>query len=225
MDKNEKRVEKLRELVDKAGGNASFARKYSRKDLEKQIDASYISQVLNGHRAFGEKAAKNMEDISTIPVGYFDSESNIKHVDIEDRSAPKITWVQAWDWRSIMNSFNKGEGEYMALYSAGKGCGRNTFVLEIENESMCNPDMPLSFKKGDIIYIDPDAKFKSEAFALIKIKSKKETFFRQVLTENKTRYLKALNKDWPDRITKMTDDHEIIGLLRQVYIDASIYNK
>lgn len=54
------RLEKLREMVIGAGGPAAFVRRYSRLDADKPIDASYISQLLNGHRNFGENAAKAM---------------------------------------------------------------------------------------------------------------------------------------------------------------------
>lgn len=68
------RVSKLRKLVDEAGGPAAFARKYSRKDADKPIDETYVSQILNGHRAFGERAARNMERRAGLPSGYFDEQ-------------------------------------------------------------------------------------------------------------------------------------------------------
>lgn len=36
------------------------------------VDASYISQLLNGHRQFGEKTARSMEDKLGWPAGYLD---------------------------------------------------------------------------------------------------------------------------------------------------------
>lgn len=75
MEAEEFRIEKLRELVAQAGGPAGFSRLWSKDDADKQIDASYISQILNGHRSFGEKAAKNMIRRAGLEPDYFDRPS------------------------------------------------------------------------------------------------------------------------------------------------------
>lgn len=72
MNSGHHRVAKLRELVESAGGPSAFARTYSQKDADKPIDETYISQILNGHRSFGEKAAKNMAERAGLESGYFD---------------------------------------------------------------------------------------------------------------------------------------------------------
>lgn len=62
MDITELRVKALRQLV----GERLL------KDFanEHDLDASYLSQILNGHRAMGEKAAANMERKIGAPQGY-----------------------------------------------------------------------------------------------------------------------------------------------------------
>ncbi|CAM5186517.1 hypothetical protein OURE66S_01222 [Oligella ureolytica] len=64
---NENRIQNLRCLVNKAGSIAQLARDYS------GLDATYISQLLNGHRNFGEKAARKMELTLGFPNGWFDA--------------------------------------------------------------------------------------------------------------------------------------------------------
>lgn len=54
------RVEILKAIVEAAGGPADFARRYSRDDADKPIDATYVSQIINGHRPFRDKARLNM---------------------------------------------------------------------------------------------------------------------------------------------------------------------
>lgn len=66
METKEIRVQKLRELVEQAGGIAAFARRNN------GVDPTYVSQLLNGHRSFGEKAARNMEQKVGLHYGYFD---------------------------------------------------------------------------------------------------------------------------------------------------------
>ena len=66
METKEIRVQKLRDLVEQAGGIAAFARQNN------GVDPTYVSQLLNGHRSFGEKAARNMEQKVGLQYGYFD---------------------------------------------------------------------------------------------------------------------------------------------------------
>ncbi len=61
MDINKQRVDALKAVM--AGA--------SQKDFANQhgLDASYLSQILNGHRNLGEKAAANLEDKIGLPSG------------------------------------------------------------------------------------------------------------------------------------------------------------
>ena len=61
------RVERLRAAVELAGGPAAFAR------LHPGIDPTYVSQLLNEHRSFGEKAARKMEELAGWARGYLDT--------------------------------------------------------------------------------------------------------------------------------------------------------
>lgn len=76
MDKYELRRQRLQNLVDRAGGPSQFAKKFSRINADKPIDETYVSQILNSHRKFGEKAARNMENRAGLPTEYFDREDN-----------------------------------------------------------------------------------------------------------------------------------------------------
>lgn len=59
------RVAKLKGLIGEQS-IAAFCRKFEK------IDPNYISQILNGHRSFGEKAARTMEGKLGLPLGWFD---------------------------------------------------------------------------------------------------------------------------------------------------------
>ena len=75
METQRKRTEKLRSLVTHAGGIAAFARQHN------GIDPTYISQLLNGHRSFGERAARNMEAKIGVKPGWFDIEEETANVE------------------------------------------------------------------------------------------------------------------------------------------------
>lgn len=72
MDINDFRRDRLHALVKEAGGPTEFVKRYSRSDADKPIDATYVSQIINGHRKLGEKAARNMERRAGLKPGYLD---------------------------------------------------------------------------------------------------------------------------------------------------------
>ena len=72
MEISDFRRARLQELVTKAGGPAEFVRQHSRPDADKPIDQTYVSQLLNKHRNFGEKAARSMEIRAGLRPYYFD---------------------------------------------------------------------------------------------------------------------------------------------------------
>lgn len=63
------RVAKLKDLIGEQS-IAAFCREFEK------IDPNYISQILNGHRSFGEKAARTMEEKLGLPPGWFDRRSD-----------------------------------------------------------------------------------------------------------------------------------------------------
>jgi hypothetical protein len=66
MDIKKTRVERLAAFVKDNGGPAAVSRSFS------EVDASYLSQLINGHRPFGEKSARNLEQKFDLPPFYFD---------------------------------------------------------------------------------------------------------------------------------------------------------
>lgn len=67
MDVKAIRVQKLKDFVSSKGGAAAVARTHD------GVDASYLSQLINGHRPFGEKSARKMERLCQLPHLYFDN--------------------------------------------------------------------------------------------------------------------------------------------------------
>jgi len=63
---------KLKALVDQAGGLVPFAEKYSHDIENDPINATYVSQIINGTRAFGDKSRRNMASRAGLPANYFE---------------------------------------------------------------------------------------------------------------------------------------------------------
>lgn len=65
----EVRKRTLKRLVDKAGSTAEFARIH-------KLDENRVRHLLNGVRNFGEKAARQMEEVCGLPDFYFDMDAS-----------------------------------------------------------------------------------------------------------------------------------------------------
>lgn len=63
-----RRIKKLSTMVSEAGGPAEFSRAHA------GVDPTYVSQLLNGHRSFGDRAARNMEEKIGKPPGWLDQD-------------------------------------------------------------------------------------------------------------------------------------------------------
>lgn len=106
MTIQETRIRALRKVIAASGMKvAELARKHD-------IDPSHISQLLNGHRGFGEKAARTMEEKLGIPTMSLDTEdsaldaSNVsRSTEIDIRRIPVINCIQAGHWREICDTF------------------------------------------------------------------------------------------------------------------------
>src|SRR5574344_1545304 len=76
MTMNDLRTQALRELI----GELSLAAFADRYDL----NASYLSQILNGHRPFGERSARNMEKKIGLPAGSLSTPASTEAADAPD---------------------------------------------------------------------------------------------------------------------------------------------
>lgn len=222
MDINELRVSALRRLM---GGlsQAEFAEKYD-------LNASYISQILSGHRSFGERAATNMEKKIGLPVGtlsrppvveehgvgegsvhYWATQSNVEPGPDIKGQVPLISWVQAGSWCEVEDLYAVGDAEEWMPCPTSHG--PRTYALRVRGESMFNPHERRSFRDGDIIFVDPDKVAENGSPVIAKLDDSQEATFKQLVIEGEERYLKALNPNWPDRIIRINGNATICGVV------------
>lgn len=90
LPEQQRRVAVLRREVTAVGGAASFAR------LHKEVDPTYVSQLLTGHRSFGEKAARRMEQRCGWPAGYLDDADADERPTSVSLSAQQAELLRTW---------------------------------------------------------------------------------------------------------------------------------
>ncbi|OMY27889.1 hypothetical protein AQ842_05755 [Burkholderia pseudomallei] len=79
---------------------------------------------------------------------------------------------------------------------------------------MHNPAGEPSFRDGDLILVEPAQTADGGALVLVEIPGEPEPLFRQLYAEGRERYLRALNPDWPEGITRLSNDARVIGVIK-----------
>jgi SOS-response transcriptional repressor LexA len=169
MDINTIRLDALRREIRHFPTLVAFARKYG-------LDSTYLSQLLNGHRNLGEKAARNLEvklgwppRSMDRPVDESGEEDNSYRPPAGLRPVPRISFVQAGVWTEAVDPYEQGAGDDYLLTQLD--LGPNAFALTVRGESM-EPE----FKEGDSIIIDPDVKPSPGDFVVAKNAQEEATF-------------------------------------------------
>jgi phage repressor protein C with HTH and peptisase S24 domain len=143
------RVRTLRRLVEAEGKIVEFARKFD-------LDASYISQLLNGHRGFGERSARKIEQKMGLPEGYFDRtdmESNAEEAPplAPPRRIPVVGTAQLGDngyWSELEYPPGHGDG-YILLPTRDP----SAYALRCRGDSM-KPRI----RDGEFVVIEPGSR-------------------------------------------------------------------
>lgn len=211
MDMNKLRVEALVRIM-RGMSNTEFADRYD-------LNASYLSQILNGHRPLGERAAANMEKKIGLapgtlsrpepPVGELDA--NVEPGPDIRGQLPLISWVQAGAWSEVIDLYAVGDAEMWLPCPAAHG--PRAFALRVKGESMYNPHGRRSFRPDDLIFVDPDRNPENGSLVVAKLDDSQEATFKQLVIEDGKRYLKALNPAWPEPMIPINGNCTIVGVV------------
>lgn len=157
MDTVARRRKNLRKAIDaliesgKFKSDVAFCEHYD-------LNTSHISQMINGHGSFGERAARNLEKKVGWPSGYLDleskddqtsniSESNVVPTRNDLRTIPLLDYVQAGLFHDVGYDGINPIGESYTTYQGHKP--ECVFSLKVEGNSM-SPE----FRDGDEIVVD-----------------------------------------------------------------------
>ena len=216
------RLANLRALMKKAGGPAEAARKLD-------MDDSQLSQIAGKTpiRNIGTALARRIEKVFHRPEGWLDvphSQLLLPQPRVDENIAPArdlrnevplISWVQAGDWRNLVDNFHAGEAERWVATNAK--VGKHSFALRIVGDSMTNPGGTPSFPEGTIIIVDPEREAANGKYVVVRQKSDTECTFKQLVRDAGKHYLKPLNPRYP--LLEMLPDAVICGVLVQAVMD------
>lgn len=172
---------RLRMLADELGSQRKLADKLQRSP-------SQVNQWINGakdsktgkSRSLDRSTARYIEQMTGKPEGWMDqpleqtSASNVSPASIGMTPVPLINYIQAGNWREVVDAFQPGDGHEI-VYTDQQVSG-NTFALHIRGDSMYRPDSPDSFSEGDLVIIDPNVQPRPGEYVAAKNGNQEATF-------------------------------------------------
>jgi len=81
-----------------------------------------------------------------------------------------------------------------------------TYILRVIGESMVE-----EYRPGDMVFVDPEVVPIHGDDVIALMHDSGETTFKRLVEEEGTKYLKALNKSWPEPYVKINGNCSIIG--------------
>ncbi len=162
---NQLRVQALRSVMGDLS-QRDFAEKHD-------LNASYISQILTGHRAFGERSARNMEEKIGLPFGtlsrpLFDIDRERPDAGADQPTAkPSETRTQsrAQGDQSVLDALN-AMTEVQARLLAGKLTKAQVSMLRELRATLAEPVTPRKAQSGtsSVVPIRPAAAEEADTF-------------------------------------------------------------
>lgn len=145
---------------------------------------------------------------------YMDNNVALKEsVAIEGRLIPVIDWVQAGDWTGINTvPADTKFDEWLPYY---KECGDRGYALVVRGLSMAP-----KFEPGDRIYVNPDIQtfdLKTNDLVIVSCDGGSEATFKKLIIEGDTKFLQALNPQWPNQIIPLSEDCRLVGKVVGMY--------
>jgi len=205
---DEIRRDNARKLRDSAGGNSSFASLIEREPTQ-------VSRVIgkNPTKKIGDDLARHIEKCFDLPDGWLDKEHQATNItsapDVTDtelaiKMVPVISWVQAGAWTEI--GYSEVDLSLSETYPCPVPCGPMTYILRVIGDSMID-----EYRPGDMIFVDPEVAPAHGDDVIALLLDSGETTFKRLVEDAGTKYLKALNKGWPEQYIKIDGNCSIIG--------------
>lgn len=231
MDIYQSRIATLKSLI----GDSTLKDFADRHDL----DSSYLSQILNGHRNMGERAASNLEKKMALLPGTLTAPGSGDTPDhasaafsvaaqlemassnaiadaggryLQQRMLPVIGYVQAGEFCEAVDNFQPGHADEWV--EAGGPAGPRAFVLIVDGYSMYPKLAP-----GEKVVFDPDMQWSTGNIVLAKRVSDQSVTIKQLCRDGNEYFLHATNPDWPDKYIKLDEEWMVCARARRKIVD------
>ena len=204
MDINHLRIEALKLLI---GGRKTkdFADQYD-------LDASYLSQMLNGHRPMGEKAALNLEAKIGLPKGYLTSPAlgkpTSEYAIAETRFEPGPDLTRPFKRTRILGIAQLGPDGYWDALAVADGwldvptTDPDAYSLRVKGDSMAP-----AIRSGWVVWCEPNHQLIPGEYVMVRC-TDGQSMVKELLYENDEEISLMAVNDGYGRLTIARSDIE-----------------
>lgn len=198
-------LQALADAIDSDVGNISRMERGMQEIKNATLEAIAVALGSTPSRIWqlAEQLSKGVNAVHDA-IAPYDASSNIVPLQRGVNTYPVIAWETVGNW----NDMEKQKAIEEEHYPCPVECSANTFVLRVNGISMAP-----QFSEGDLIFVDPDKTPINNNFVILKNKRTQQTLLRQLLIEGSDQFIRSTNPDWPAAITRLSDEHEIYGVV------------
>lgn len=206
MDINQLRIEALKLLIG-SRKTKDFADQYD-------LDASYLSQMLNGHRPMGEKAARNLETKVGLPAGYLTAPDAANaardFAEAEAKLEPGPDLNRPFKRTRILGIAQLGPDGYWDALAIADGwldvptTDPDAYSLRVKGESMAP-----AIRSGWVVWCEPNHQLIPGEYVMVRC-SDGQSMVKELLYENAEEVSLMAVNDGYGRLTIARSDIEQI---------------
>ena len=213
------RTVRVSDRVAMSGNTALAIRGHAHDDLSLGLDAKGILASAEPADAPGQSESDSQDTNGPALREYVGDESTATQRHKASPAATEaalgadvVTLCPIIGWSQVPTDRHTGLDQhdlrFEGLLPCPVPCSQGTYVLRVKGASM-EP----KFANGDLIFVDPAIAAESGRYVVVRLPGSDEADFKQLIVEGGRQYLKALNPDWPDRITELEPSAVVCGVV------------
>jgi SOS-response transcriptional repressor LexA len=182
-------------------------------ELANQVnsDVGNISRLERDQQGYSHDLLTRIATALTVEIAQiFREDANVEELASRGR-VPLLSWVAAGSWCETDYALSHNDAEQWLVCPVKHGA--NTYALKVKGDSMYNSGSKPSFHDGDIIFVDPDRAAINHSLVIAKLADGDKVTFKRLLIDGDQIYLEALNPSWPNKITAITANSSICGVV------------
>lgn len=205
-------------LAKAAGANQSDISKIERGEIERTTHLIGLATALKCDPRWLDTGDGNAPwmttaegyDSASQEAGLDSSNARPTKVEYKDRRYPLLSSVQAGSWGVVDVAPSEVENYVVCPVDLGE----EGFCLEVDGDSMTNPEGPYSFPNGMNVCFKAGADVKNKDFVCVVREGEANAIFKQILDIDGKWFLYSLNPQWPVRFMELRQGDRITGRLK-----------
>lgn len=205
-------------LAKASGANQSDISKIERGEIERTTHLIGLATALKcdprwldtGDGNAPWEATEERYDSGAQSGAQESGNSRASRIEYKERRYPLLSSVQAGSW-GVIDIAPSEIDEYVVC---PVDLGEEGFCLQVDGDSMTNPEGPYSFPDGMNVCFKAGAEINHKDFVCVVREGESNAIFKQILLIDGKYFLYSLNPQWPTKFIELRQGDRITGRLK-----------